>query len=121
MKRLCAILILVSTTPLVAQAQQEGMVERPARSTRDPAQEHPGEAAYAKVCETCHGPEGRGDLAPPLVPFAWDADYVLAVVHEGYGQMPPISTRELTDEEVLQVVEYLESLSRHRNARGGHR
>ena len=29
MKRLCTILILVSTTPLVAQAQPEGMIEWP--------------------------------------------------------------------------------------------
>jgi len=73
------------------------------------AQEHPGAAAYQKVCRTCHGPEGRGDLAPPIASMAFDVDYVVAVVREGYGQMPPISTRELTDTEVAQVAEYLKS------------
>jgi len=69
--------------------------------------QHPGEAAYTKVCVACHGPEGRGGLAPALAPMSYDADYVLAIVREGYGQMPPISARELTDEEVAQAVEYL--------------
>ena len=73
------------------------------------AQEHPGAAAYQKVCQTCHGPEGRGDLGPPIAAMGLEAEYVVAVVREGYGQMPPISTRELTDAEVAQIAEYLRS------------
>ena len=69
--------------------------------------QHPGEAAYEKVCVTCHGPQGAGGLAPALAPMSYDADYVLAIVREGFGQMPPISARELNDDEVAQVVEYL--------------
>ena len=71
------------------------------------AQEHPGVAAYEKVCVTCHGPQGSGGLAPALAPMSYDADYVLAIVREGFGQMPPISARELSDGEVGEVVEYL--------------
>ena len=63
------------------------------------AQDHPGATSYRQVCQLCHGVAGRGDIAPPLVPLGFDADYVLAVVREGYGQMPPISTRELSDDE----------------------
>ena len=73
------------------------------------AQEHPGAAAYEKVCVTCHGPQGAGGLAPAIAPLTYDADYVLAIVREGYGQMPPISARELSDDEVAQVVEYLQA------------
>ena len=51
---------------------------------------------YQRVCELCHGAGGRGDIAPGLVPLGYDAEYVLAVVREGYSQMPPISTRELS-------------------------
>ena len=57
---------------------------------------------------------GRGGAAtsrPGLVPLGYDAEYVLAVVREGYSQMPPISTRELSDDEVRQVVGYLHELS----------
>ena len=74
------------------------------------AQDHPGAAPYREVCQLCHGVAGRGDIAPPLVPLGFDADYVLAVVREGYGQMPPISTRELNDDQVRQAVGYLASL-----------
>ena len=73
-------------------------------------QDHPGAAAYREVCEFCHGAAGGGDIAPPLVPLGFDAEYVLAVVREGYGQMPPISTRELNDDQVRQAVGYLASL-----------
>ena len=75
------------------------------------AQDHPGAEPYQRVCQLCHGAGGRGDIAPGLVPLGFDAEYVLAVVREGYSQMPPISTRELTDDEVRQVVGYMESLS----------
>ena len=67
------------------------------------AQDHPGAQPYRQVCQLCHGDAGGGDIAPALVPFGFDADYVLAVVREGYGQMPPISRRELDDDAVRQV------------------
>ena len=75
------------------------------------AQDHPGAGPYRQVCQLCHGTAGRGDIAPALVPFGFDADYVLAVVREGYGQMPPISRRELDDDAVRQVAAYLEVLT----------
>ena len=75
------------------------------------AQDHPGVTPYRQVCQLCHGEGGRGDIAPALVPLGFDAEYVLAVVREGYGQMPPISQRELSDDEVRRAIGYLESLS----------
>ena len=75
------------------------------------AQDHAGAEPYQRVCQLCHGAGGRGDIAPGLVPLGFDAEYMLAVVREGYSQMPPISTRELTDNEVRQVVGYLDALS----------
>lgn len=75
----------------------------------DPRQE--GEAHFARVCQRCHGAQGRGDSAPRLVPFARDVDEVLGIVREGVGQMPPISARELSDEAVGQIVEYLKALA----------
>ncbi len=75
------------------------------------AQDQPGTEPYQRVCQACHGELGKGDIAPPLVPGRFDPDYVLAVVREGFGQMPPISTRELTDDEVRAIVSYLASLT----------
>ena len=83
------------------------------------AQEHPGARSYARVCQACHGPQGQGDLAPPLVPMPWETNYVMAIVREGYGQMPPISTRELDDQEVAQAVEYLRSVGETPAMQGG--
>lgn len=71
-----------------------------------------GRTAFARVCQRCHGVEGRGDAAPRLVPFSREYDELLGIVREGAGQMPPISTRELSDENVAQILAYLQSLSR---------
>ena len=90
----------------VASAALAGALPAPAI-----AQDHPGSVPYQQVCQACHGEGARGNIAPALVPGSFDADYVLAVVREGYGQMPPISRRELTDDQVRQVVGYLDSLN----------
>ena len=71
----------------------------------------PGQVAFNRVCKSCHGPEGRGDAGPRLVPFSRDYEELLGIVREGTGQMPPISTRELSDADVAQIVAYLKSLS----------
>jgi hypothetical protein len=34
---------------------------------------------------------------------------VLAIVRDGLGQMPPVSPRELSDEDVTRIVEHLRS------------
>ena len=88
----------------------------PARAA---AQDHPGSVPYQQVCQACHGEGARGDIAPALVPGSFDANYVLAVVREGSGQMPPISRSELSDDQVRQVVGYLASLSAAGSAGGG--
>ena len=74
-------------------------------------EEHAGTEPYRLVCQTCHGEEAKGAVAPPLVGGALDADYVLAIVREGFGQMPPISTRELTDDQVRDIVGYIDWLN----------
>ena len=71
-----------------------------------------GQTAFGRVCQRCHGVEARGDDGPRLIPFSREYDELLGIVREGAGQMPPISTRELTDENVAQILAYLKSLSR---------
>ena len=96
---------------LVAFALPTGEARRVVRSATVEDETHPGEAPYREVCQACHGGLGRGGLAPPLVPGSWDAEYVLGVARDGFGQMPPISTRELTDDQIRDVAAYLSSLS----------
>jgi mono/diheme cytochrome c family protein len=81
-----------------------------AASSVSHAQENSGKAAYARVCQVCHGSEGRGDAGPSLVPLDKEFDEVLAIVREGVGQMPPISTERVSDEDVKRIVQYLKSL-----------
>jgi mono/diheme cytochrome c family protein len=87
-------------------------VARPSVVTQEPGgSKSPGQAAYDRVCHVCHGPEGRGDGAPRLVPFGRSYDELLAIIRDGSGQMPPISDRRLTNEEVAEIIEYLKALS----------
>lgn len=71
-----------------------------------------GDAAFARVCQPCHGVQGRNGIAPPLVPMTRNTNEVLGIVREGIGQMPAISPRALGDDEVGQIVAYLRSLAR---------
>jgi mono/diheme cytochrome c family protein len=68
------------------------------------------ETVFRNVCASCHGREGRGSIAPALVPMTRSVDEVLAIVREGNALMTPISSREVTDEQVRQIVEYLRAL-----------
>jgi quinoprotein glucose dehydrogenase len=71
------------------------------------AQALAGADTYGRVCQTCHGPNGRGGVGPALVPMTKAVDEVLGIVREGFGEMPPISARELSDEDVARIVEHL--------------
>ena len=85
-----------------------GLTSAPSPGQQDEKQA--GLAMYDRVCKVCHGPEGRGDSAPRLVPFTREYEEVLGIVREGTGQMPPISARQLPDEGVRQIVGYLSGL-----------
>ena len=71
-----------------------------------------GQAAFDRTCRVCHGSEARGDSAPRLLPFSRSVDELRATIREGRGQMPPISAQQVSDQDVVGLVEYLRSLSR---------
>ncbi len=104
-----AMLLVAAPTSAAAPALEGASV--PQAELAAAVQDHPGAEPYRQVCQFCHGAAGGGDIAPALVPFGFDAEYVLAVAREGYGQMPPISRRELDDDAVRQVAGYLEALT----------
>lgn len=74
------------------------------------SEDDPGKVSYDKVCKVCHGPEAQGNAGPALVPFEFDDEQLLAKVREGGGEMPPISERRLSDDEVKQIAAYLRSV-----------
>jgi mono/diheme cytochrome c family protein len=100
---------------LVAFARDASPASVPTRNepaTAAPSQAalNVGQAAFDRVCKSCHGAEASGDGAPRLVPFSREYAELLGIVREGAGQMPPISVRELPDDSVAAIVAYLKSL-----------
>jgi quinoprotein glucose dehydrogenase len=79
-------------------------------SIAEPAEAQSGISAYTKTCQACHGTEGRGGIAPALVPMAKGMLEVLAIVREGIGQMPPISPAEASEGDVAAIVSYLRAI-----------
>ena len=70
-----------------------------------------GKVPYDRVCRVCHGPEGKGNQAPALVPFSMELEDLTVRVREGGGEMPPISENRVSDDEVKQIAAYLTLLS----------
>jgi mono/diheme cytochrome c family protein len=108
MKKLSALAIVLAPAVLGAQT---GTGRSPAWTAAQEARPQ-GQEEFDRVCKVCHGAEGRGDAAPRLVPFTREYQELLGIVREGVGQMPPIAPRQLTDEEVARVLDYLKFLSR---------
>jgi mono/diheme cytochrome c family protein len=48
----------------------------------------PGKDAYARACESCHGPAGRGGQGPALLPYTLKLSELIAIVRLGIGLMP---------------------------------
>ena len=106
----CALFFAASVVSVTAQ-EKEGAAPQTQQSQEEASPEK-GQAAFNRVCKVCHGPEAQGDGGPRLVPFNLEFDQLLGIVREGTGQMPPISARELPDDDVKQIIVYLKSLSK---------
>jgi len=106
MKLLMCLFAIFASTTVLASLRTASAAQEPQNSNS------PGRIAFDKVCKVCHGPEGRGDLGPRLIPFDRDYQEVLAIVRDGRGEMPAISETRVSDDEVKQIVEYLHSLSK---------
>jgi quinoprotein glucose dehydrogenase len=69
-----------------------------------------GQQAFTNVCSGCHGRTAGGGMGPGLVGMTKGNEELLAIVREGRGQMPATGPRDLTDEQILLIAEYLRSL-----------
>ena len=74
--------------------------------------EQSGETLFAHVCAACHQADARGAIGAGAYPgLASDAnlaskDYVLELLLEGRGAMPPIG-RAMSDAQIADVINYL--------------
>ncbi len=106
---LSAFALQTSEPGAASTTRQEASTDRPALAGDSL---RAGQRAFERACQSCHGPQGQGDAGPRLVPLSREFADLLGIVREGRGQMPPISDRQLTDDAVGEIVEYLRSLSR---------
>ena len=94
MKLLMCVFAIFASPTVLAPLRTASAAQEPQDSSS------PAQIAFDRVCKVCHGPEGRGDSAPRLVPFDRDYQEVLAIVRDGRGEMPPISESRVSDAEV---------------------
>ena len=70
----------------------------------------PGKAPFTRICATCHGANADGGQGPGIARVALDYDEFLAKVRHSGGEMPSFSKEQISDDEVKQVFEFLQSL-----------
>src|SRR5688572_1063855 len=94
-------------------AQQSDTTRNPLGSS--PASIAAGRLLYDQTCQSCHGPAGQGDRGPALTTGRFtrgnaDGD-LFRTIREGVqgSQMPPF--RGLSDDQVWQLVSYVQSLA----------
>jgi len=80
-----------------------------------------GKRSYQRLCEKCHGPEGKGDgtaitgtQPPDLTDAKWDFGStdgeLFAAVHDGTSADMEGYKERMTDTEIWNVVNYVRSL-----------
>ncbi|HWC31873.1 MAG TPA: cytochrome c oxidase subunit II, partial [Actinomycetota bacterium] len=75
-----------------------------------------GEAEWAAACAKCHGPEGEGDIGPPIAGNGAlrEADSLRRLLYEGQdldsnpGYMPPVG-RGWSDRQIEALLAYVEA------------
>lgn len=75
------------------------------------AADAPGKPVFERICAECHGPTGRGDKGPPLVPFLHEPQGLVSIARAGKGEMPPLPRKTISDQEIRDVAAYLKELS----------
>jgi mono/diheme cytochrome c family protein len=81
-----------------------------------------GKKSYQRLCEKCHGPEGKGDgtaatgaQPPDLTDAQWDFGSsdgeMFAVIHDGTSKDMEGYKDRMSDAEIWNVVNYIKSLA----------
>jgi len=100
--------MILGGTRLVSQATQ---VSKPSKSQSGNIEN--GKRVFAKYgCYECHGREGQGSavtgprVGPDPVPFEVFAQYI----RKPAGEMPPYTDKVLSDQELVDIYAFLQSL-----------
>ncbi len=85
---------------------------------QDPASAPPQDAANgqkvwaAKPCKSCHGDNGEGKYAAPLAGTARTVQEAINQVRNPRSMMPMFNERQITDQEITDIVDYMKTLQR---------
>lgn len=66
-----------------------------------------GKAAFSASCNGCH-PDGKAGLGPSLLGLSDDA--IVGGVRQGKGMMPAYAATQLTDQQLRDVIAFLQAL-----------
>lgn len=71
-----------------------------------------GKAIYTTRCQLCHGADGKMGFqgAKDLTQTEMTDEQITQIIRNGKGVMPPVSEREVSDDDVAKVVKYVRSL-----------
>jgi mono/diheme cytochrome c family protein len=84
--------------------------------TASPSQAPGGNAENGKKlftaygCYECHGTVGQGGTGPRIAPATISLSTLLRYVRQPSGQMPPYTAKVATDQELVDILEYLKSI-----------
>ncbi len=95
-----------------APAPGRGPVPAPAAAVNiTPAELAAGQAAFAKVCAGCHGPQGQGNFGPAIASRT-DVTEITRVIVSGQGAMPPFGSDSISNADRDAVAKFIGTLRR---------
>lgn len=68
-----------------------------------------GQEVFAMFCDDCH-PDGEEDVGPSLIGHPEEIAEIRQQVREGSGKMRPFSAKRLSDEQLEQLLAYMDSI-----------
>ena len=109
-----AVLAGWAAVPAASAQPPESPLAYSAESARE------GRKAYLRLCQYCHGQDGRAQANPDFDapslrrPQEWrkgaDGESLLRSIRDGVGHEMPPFRKQLTDEQIWQVVHFLRSI-----------
>jgi mono/diheme cytochrome c family protein len=115
-RRLCTLsLSLIAAMVFAAPAPRAQNAASPGEKSAaaQPGNAETGKKTFTKDgCYECHGREGQGaaqGAGPRIGPPQLSLEAFIKYVHEPAGQMPPYTSKVLSDQELVDIYAYLQS------------
>ena len=128
--QLACVLLDAGTTPATAQSARSGRGSGSSQAASAEAASTPASAAFTgqgdgdakrgrelfvkDACYQCHGYEGQGGSSSGarVGPDPMPPEAMAAVIRKDNGMMPPFSAKLVTDQDVVDIVAFLKTVSK---------